>query len=702
MPRDVFEYFRVEANDLVDQIDAGTVALERSADGQPVAQLLRLTHTLKGAARVVGHHPIAEAAHALEGCLGAHRDGTADARGATMAAMFAYVDELRAHLAELPSPDEPAHRPRPAAAAVTVAGTAATALEDREGPPPGPRAVGEPPGPGPGRPPSLESSDVDVLLERISEATAHLAGARRGVAAVRDARASFNEALTLPTDQVSAAVATQRLTSAMARAHQLLTDSVNHIDRELANVREAAETLRLVPARTMFSALARAVRDAAEVEHKNVVFEGRGGDIRVGPAMLRDVQRGLLHVVRNGVVHGIEPPAARPATGKDPQGTIVVTVARHGRRVSFQCRDDGRGIDLVALRAAVAEAGTHPEPDRLDDEALLRYVFLGGISTSDTVSQIAGRGVGLDVLRSLADDVGGEVAISTESGRGTTVGIVVPVAGVAVEALVVRAGGRSVALPLATVRRGLRLAGDDMLATPSGAHVMDGDSPVPYVPLTDLLPGPPAAGGTGSNGDGHRAVLVDGRGGTVAVGVDRFVGCATLYVRPLPAAAAATGVVAGLFLDPDGDPQLMLDPDGLAAAQRTPRAPAPREPPAERAPILVVDDSLTTRMVEQAMLEAAGYTVHLATNGEEALDMAQRTRYGLFLVDVEMPRMDGVTFIEHIRADPVLHDVPAILVTSLSSPADRRRGERAGATDHLVKHELDRTYLLDRIATLMG
>jgi two-component system chemotaxis sensor kinase CheA len=192
-----------------------------------------------------------------------------------------------------------------------------------------------------------------------------------------------------------------------------------------------------------------------------------------------------------------------------------------------------------------------------------------------------------------------------------------------------------------------------------------------------------------------------GRGSTAAFIVDRVGEATTVIVRPLPELAPAAAYVAGVFVDEEGTPQLVLESDALVAAVE--RSFAVADGPAfARRSVLVIDDSLTTRMLEQSILESAGYAVDLAVSGEDGLEKARDARYALFLVDVEMPGMDGFTFIERTRADPSLRDVPAILVTSRNSPEDRARGREAGAQGYIVKSEFDQGVLLDRIRELVG
>jgi len=194
--------------------------------------------------------------------------------------------------------------------------------------------------------------------------------------------------------------------------------------------------------------------------------------------------------------------------------------------------------------------------------------------------------------------------------------------------------------------------------------------------------------------------VVQARTGTAAFRIDQVLGTATVVVRPLPELSPAAAYIAGAAFDEEGVPQLVLDPDALVAAVG--QSLAARDQPSPARPfVLVVDDSLTTRMLEQSILESAGYRVDLATSGEEALEKARQTRYALFLVDVEMPGMDGFTFVERTQAEPGLRGTPSILVTSRGSPEDRRRGHEVGAHAYIVKSEFDQGVLLERIRELV-
>jgi two-component system chemotaxis sensor kinase CheA len=470
--------------------------------------------------------------------------------------------------------------------------------------------------------------------------------------------------------------------------------ALERVDRELDQLRDSSEHLRLLPAAMLFSSLERGARDAARSLGKRVVFKGEGGEIRLDGHVLGALQPALLQIVRNAVAHGIELESERLRLGKPGEGSVTVEVARSGGRVVLRCRDDGKGVDLEAVRSALEKKGVALARDGAK-EGILRELLAGGISTSGSLTEVSGRGVGLDVVRGALAQVGGSVTASTEAGRGTSFELMVPVSLASVDALLVQTSSAVAAIPLDGVRRALRVPmGEITGAVPSVRYE---GALIPFVPLSRCLENaaPPDRAVRG-----WTAVVVGSSDGLAAVGVDRLLGVLNILVRPLPALAPSQGVVVGASTDPAGTPRLVLDPAALVAAARRTRVEAHREAEAVL-PILVVDDSLTTRMLEQSILESAGYKVELATSGEEALEKAAQKPYALMLVDVEMPGIDGFGVVAQMQSDPRLRAIPAILVTSRNSPEDRARGLEAGAKAYVVKSEFDQVDLLGRIRGLV-
>jgi two-component system, chemotaxis family, sensor kinase CheA len=695
MARDPYRYFRVEARDLLDQLGKGALEFDKgTAAPELIALMLRLAHTLKGAARVVKQREIADHAHAIEDALAPFREnGTAVSREGIDAVLRA-LDEISLRVAAL-DPQSPGD---------AASGSKITADADRGGTvqntPSMTNSFAEPV--------RTNIDEMDMLLDGVSEAGVQLAALRRGIGTLQRSRRLaqiLEEQWNAPRAERMGGAA-PKLGSMIAELrgvaeglHRDFSDGIEQLDRELAQVREAAERLRLLPASFMFVSLERAARDAGQSLGKRIAFVTSGGEVRLDAQVFGAVQSALVQAVRNAVAHGIESRAEREAADKPAEGRVSVEVRRRGHQAVFVCRDDGRGIDLEAVRRAVEAKGLRAaDAAKLGTEELLRRLLGGGLTTSSAVTQLAGRGIGLDVVREAAARLRGEVSIRTDSGLGTTLEIVVPISLAAVDALIVEAGGRTVAIPLDAVKRTVRVAADDLAQSAQGASILFEGRVIPFAPLERALRR------TTQSRDIARswsAVVIEGANALAAVGVERLRGTQNLVLRPLPEFTPGDPVVAGASLDAEGHPQLVLDPQGLV--EHVCRAgPVLAATNSARAPILVIDDSLTTRMLEQSILESAGYEVDLATSGEDGLERALKRRYALFLVDVEMPGMDGFTFIERTRKDPSLRDIPAILVTSRASAEDRQRGQRAGARAYIVKGEFDQTELLEKIRLLAG
>jgi two-component system chemotaxis sensor kinase CheA len=640
LSQDPYRYFRIEARELVEQLGKGVLEIEREASPAVVSRLLRLAHTLKGAARIVKQAQIAERAHELEGLLEPLRGEGARSDAAPADRLLALLDAIGRDLDALGAPRESK---------------------------PAPRAKVEPVR-------SARAEEVDELLEGLAEMSIQLRALRKSVVAAARARR---------VDEL---------------VEQELGAGLDLVERELGEVRGAAEKLRLVPVRSLFSALERVARDAAVALGRKVDFVAHGEELRVEAHVLAAVQSALVQLVRNAIAHAIEPERARIAAGKPAALRLEIAAARKGERVELSCRDDGAGFDMEAVRSAARQRGMAAEAVAAMSEAeLLQLLLRGGLSTAGTVTEVSGRGVGLDVVREVVSTLGGDVRIESERGRGTRIVMTVPVTLSAVRALVVESSGATVAIPLDAVKRTFRVVERDVTSSAKGDTVVSGDEVLPLMGLGRAL-------GRPDERRASSAVVVEGAQARAAIRVDRLIGTANLLVRSLPSLARTSKTIAGMSLDAEGDPQPLLDPTSLVAlALRERRESASREGASERAlPILVVDDSLTTRRLEQSILESAGYEVELAVDAEDGLRKARARRHAVFLVDVEMPGMDGFGFVEETRRDPALRDTPSILITSLTSAETRQRAQAAGARGYMAKSEFDQERLLEMIRRLQG
>jgi two-component system chemotaxis sensor kinase CheA len=679
MTADPYRYFRIEAHDLVAELQRGVLDLERGVHvALATPRILRAAHTLKSAARVVRQREMGDLAHRLEDTLAPIRDLDAAIARDDADTVRALVAEIAARLLAL----DPAPAPAPAA-------------------PSAPRAAAE----DPFRVVRADVADVDDIIEGLSNVHVELGGLRAAALDAEQAR-RFSELLAAQigarpgesavADGIRARAMADDLRSAIVGLERRLASGLERMEREIVEVREAAERLRLVPASVLLDAVERTARDAAQSLGRRIQFRAVAGDVRLDAHMSTIAQDALVQMVKNAVAHGVEPAAERRAAGKPSEGAVTLEITRHANRISFTCRDDGRGVDLEAVRIAAERKGVLGENAKeLGAAEILELLLKGGLSTAATVTAIAGRGVGMDVVREAAARLGGQVSVRSDRGRGTAMTLVAPALLSALDVLLVEVDDRTFGVPVEAVRGTRRIPRADITRRTEGdAAIVDGQA-VAFSSMAHCLGLPVRR----TSQPAESALLVASGDSYVALGVDRLIGLSHMLVRPLPELAPEDKLVAGVALDALGHPIIVLDAkEMLARARGEVFAPAAA---GNELPILVVDDSLTTRMLEQSILEAAGYRVALAVSAEDALVSLERETYALLLVDVEMPGMDGFSLIARLRAEPRWRALPAILVTSRNAAEDRARGDAVGASGYMVKGEFDQAVLLARIAELI-
>jgi two-component system chemotaxis sensor kinase CheA len=674
MAKDPYRYFRIEAQELVQGLAEGLLELDAGGDAEVVKRLLRFAHTFKGAARVVKRADIGDLAHRIEDELSPHRDAGGQVPRASVDEMLSLVDRIRTLVASLDA-ETPAEPAKPARAATLSEHGPAVRI-----------AIGE----------------LDTLLESVAEAHSATSSLRRSAEELVDV-CTRARALLLVRDQGLAGglpmLEAERTAAELARAEQAIVERLERVTGEVDELRVLASELRLVPAESLLGDLEQAAREATRSLDKEVEIVSRGADTYIDAHVLAGLRPALLHVVRNSIAHGIEDRGTRLRAGKSAVGRIEITIARRGHRVAIQCRDDGRGLDLESVRQ---EAIDRRLVDReaaaaMDESALARLLLAGGLSTTRVVNDLSGRGVGLDAVRHAVEALEGEVALRSEPGIGVTVELLVPISLSAMPALPLCIDDAEVLVPLDSVRKAVRVSGESIARDVDGERLVVDGVVVPFVSLQQLLDR-----GRSDRVGMQTAVVVEAEGRLAAIGVDRLGGTRSIVVRAIPAHAAARALVSGATFDDDGRPQLVLAPTVLVREATLARPVARMAEARTIPPILVVDDSLTTRMLEQSILESAGFEVDLAVSGEQALEKARQRHYGVFVVDVEMPGMTGFEFIAATRDDPVLRRTPAILVTSRNDPEDKRRGMEVGARAYIVKSEFDQAVLLETVRRLVG
>lgn len=685
-PRDPYRYFRGEARELLEGLERGVTALEQDKeDSACLPTLLRYAHTLKGAARVVRLPALSQLAHRLEEVLAPCRENAVRPSGPQQAELREAIAAIAACLADL---DRPAPPPPPPGDASPPAPAAAPALLDTV---------------------RLQAVEVDLALSSVAGTSAELNALRTELRALdqvgQQARLVRSLAMRGRSAETAARLPAEAgdLAVRLESAHRRFTDRVDRVARDLQRLHEDTSRLRLIPTEALWTFLEQVARDAAHTLGKRMRLETTSRAPRLDTPVFAGLQEALLHLVRNAVAHGLETETERRSAGKSPEGVVRLRIEPGRNRLRIECEDDGCGIDTEAVRrAAVAKGWRTGESSGvpMTMEEAIQLLLRGGVTTASTVNVMSGRGVGLEAARAAVARLGGEFTLRSTPGGGTTATIDVPVTFSALEVLAVTAGGADWLLPLGSVRRVLRTTAAEIRGDDRGERLCVDGRLLPYAALGRLVR-PGVTPGRAQQGRPTIAVIVHAQNGLAAIGVDRLSGTTEAILRPLPALAVAAAFVAGASLEAGGKPRLAIDVEELVAAVAAAGA-KPPEAVVAHAPILVVDDSLTTRMLEQSILESAGYTVEVAASGEEALERLRVRRYALLLVDVEMPGMDGFALIEQLRRDPEWRTLPAILVTSREAPEDRRRGLAAGAQDYVVKGEFDQGRLLRRIGELLA
>jgi two-component system chemotaxis sensor kinase CheA len=506
-----------------------------------------------------------------------------------------------------------------------------------------------------------------------------------------------------------AALAAQRTTKTLKKLEQDLERLARRIaadqhalDHASRPFEEELRRVRMLPFGEACEGLERAVRDLAKSAGKEVSFVVEGADVELDRAILAGLRDPLLHLVRNAVDHGIEPAWERRALGKPERGRVVVSASLEGEGVEVVVADDGRGLDLEAIRAQ-ARRRKLAVPE--DDRELVRLVFSPGFSTSRLITELSGRGIGLDVVKHSAEVLHGRVDAWFEPDRGTRFVLALPLTLTTLRVLLVEAAGEIFALPTAHVQRLVRAGAADLASIEGREMLVGGPSPTLVVSLAEVLGLP--AGEPARVGGKIPLVVVSSGERQVAFAVDELAAEQDVVVKSLGKRLRRVRHVAGATALPTGRLALILAAVELveAALGRAPTRPlaasleARRETARRR--LLVADDSITTRSLERSILEAAGYDVVTAADGAEAWQMLQDAGADLVVTDVEMPRMDGFALTEAIRGSKRFRDLPVVLVTALETERDKARGLAVGADAYLQKSAFDQRMLLQVIAQLL-
>lgn len=554
-------------------------------------------------------------------------------------------------------------------------------------------------------------------------------------AASDNRRDSFSDFTELEMDRYDDfSILSRSLTEISADVNEVLTQLggfMGRVDSDIDEFTKLAHNLqdqitqaRMVPIGNLYTRLSRTVRDAAKAAGKEVDLVLTGAETELDNNIIQQISDPLIHIVRNAVAHGIEDSAQRAQEGKNPQGRVTVRAYHRGNHIFIEVEDDGHGIDFEMLRARALEAGfISPEQSRQMGERELRgLLFLPGFSTAREKTELAGRGVGLDVVKSNLDALNGEVEIRSECGHGACFTLKVPLTLIISQALFVRCGASVFALPLALVEEIRRLRPEEIDDVGGKLLANVRDEIIDVVRLDARLGLPPLETANGY----FRMVIVAVSGRRVGLVVEEVLRKDEVVIKNLGEFLRNVKLFPGASIAPDGSLILVLDLHRLAAQELGEHAALTATPAAARvfAPgaaavasgsipaeaideiqeervVIVVDDSISVRKFVGRMLEKAGYRVRLASDGLEAAELVAQSGAHLIITDLEMPRMNGYELMSHLRQNPETRRIPVMVVTSRAGAKHRERALKEGAAAFLTK-PVQEDQLLAAVAESLG
>lgn len=703
--------FEVEHREHLEAIRRALTAPEQA----DLREVFRRAHSLKGAARAVDLPRIEELAHGLEDLIAGVGEGAGALDRPTLDAIHLLLDRIEAEAEAARTGVPPGGPDQAPSEGEPPAEAAASAVEGEAG---------------------LEYVRIDAqALRELAQAAHQLANdVRAEQSAPQQLRRLHRESrrleqlwselrLRLGEGRDGARArdfehALKTLTRDLADLGQAQHRTSWSLQTDLGVLREQVDRIALTPAATVFGDLGRMVRELARAEGVEVDVRVEGLDVRAERRVLQALRDPVIHLLRNALSHGAEPAEARRRAGKPEALTVGLQISARGDRLQARVYDDGAGPDLARIEQAAIDRGLLPKRSPAtpppSPEEVLALAFEPGVSSAEAVDRLAGRGMGLSIVLQSVRGLGGGARLGARRPYGAEVVVSAPLSLARQTVILIETGGGTFGLPSFGVVRLLRLA-QDRLETVEGAltariGIGEADVVVPVVSMAAVLGNAeseiPASGGTVS------AVLLSRGERHVAFAVDAFSDVREMAVEAAPGEGLDAPLALGVALLEGETPLMVLDPDGLVdrwlrderrlAAAGLGLASRAAERPRQRT-VLVVDDSITTRTLEKSILEGQGYRVLLAVDGVDALHVLRSGEaiVDVVVADVEMPRMDGFSLLQAVKADASLAALPVILMTSRNDPTDVRRGMDLGAEAYITKQKFDQRELLATIGRIL-
>ncbi len=496
------------------------------------------------------------------------------------------------------------------------------------------------------------------------------------------------------------------ISGSMQQIQKNIRKGVNDLATLSDSLEEELSMVRLVPASTLLNTLPRVVRDVSRELNKKIELTITGDSVKMDKMVLEGLKNPLIHLIRNAIDHGIEKSDKRLSLGKPEVGQININVQEEGDKILISVSDDGAGIDVkkIAEIAKDKKILMHSQLDTLNTSDILDVIFSPGFSTKEIITDVSGRGIGLDVVKSNITHLKGQVNVTTILEKGTTFNLRVPFTLASERGLIVMCEKQVFVLPTNIIERILLLKTNSIIDVEADQAILLDQHPIPFRSLAAVL------GFQHQPVDSqiqHPVVLLRKNNNAVALLVNEIIGEREIVVKPLQSPLINIPCISGGTLAGNGQVIMVLNTNDLMKTAlslgKTSRVVAKdtSTKSVKRVHILVVDDSITTRTLEKNILESKEYQVTVAVNGKEAWDLLQTQKFSLLITDVSMPLMDGFTLTENVKKDDKLHDLPVIIVTSLESEEEKKRGIEVGADAYIIKSQFESGTLLDIVEQLI-
>ncbi len=487
---------------------------------------------------------------------------------------------------------------------------------------------------------------------------------------------------------------TERISSVFYELTEDFKNTYEELSALVENIHQTSLFMRFVPFSEVADELRRIARDTAEENKKKIKFSIKGGENELDKVDLEKIKPALIHIIRNAVDHGIETPEVRRALNKPEEGLVEVSVDLEGEMIKISVKDDGAGINLDKLVERAIETGliNRTKADKLPENEKIALMFEHGISTKEEITEVSGRGVGMDVVKAIITEMRGEVRVETHKNKGTKISLIFPRTSFTIKGIKVK-DIEEVIIPVNDVIKILRVKREEVIFRDSDAYIEFEKKPVPVKPLSFLLG---FEDFSLSDGKDFIYVIILKSGEKIfGIKVSDFTSDEEHIIKSPSALLEGMKLIAGITISEEGLPIIVLNVNDLAEMffeRVSPRI--VEEIKEKKKKILLVEDSITTLMIEKNILELAGFEVDTAMHGGEALKMLNSKVYDLFVVDIQMPVLDGIELTKIIKNNPVTSKKPVVIVSSITDEREMRRAKEAGSDVYISKRNFDKAGFL--------